>query len=103
MKTEMNEDGWSEIVTTNVKIVSIVKFDTREKWIDFNDRNPKLGKTRKNCKCCKKKYTDMDTRFMYLANTDKGNKHLCQDCAEKFVKNGVKYFDNLSYSNEQKN
>lgn len=100
MRVEYTDIGWNEIVTTKIEIKSILlNFFDLEKWLDFNERHPKIGKNRGKCQCCKKQFKDIGTNIA-LATTNGLNKPLCQICAEYFRDKGVntvirdKAFDN---------
>lgn len=87
MKIKKNNDGWSEIVTTNIKITNLGNnpFSTIDDWLATNKKFPKLGRKRQTCNCCKKKWEKLSGN-VNLIFTNKGNKVICDDCYKFFIK-----------------
>lgn len=87
MKNEYTDTGWREITTKNI---IVERFGTKplmpiEPWVDFNERYTRIGRKRKTCKCCRKKWTDL-TGNVNIVFTDNGNKAVCDDCFKELRK-----------------
>lgn len=85
-KYHFNNDGWTEIKTTETKITSLGNnpFTTIEDWILFNKKFPKIGRKRKTCNCCKKKWEKLSGN-VNLVFTNQGNKVICDNCYQFFL------------------
>jgi hypothetical protein len=78
VKTEHTLTGWKNIVTVEYHLqkLSICPVSSGAKWLELIERYH--FKHRDKCRCCGHKYTADD--MIYLAFTDKGNQHICQNC-----------------------
>ena len=89
MRRIKNSIGWEEITTVNIDISRIViDYVSNETWNRINEKNPKLGRNRKTCKCCGSKW-DSNGSPVALAFTNKGNKPICQDCVDYFITKNI--------------
>lgn len=89
MKVEKNNNGWNEIVTKKIVIKRIFfNFMDRDWWLGFNKANPKIGRKRNNCQCCKKPFSTLSGNIA-LAITNGLNKPICEACANEFKEKGI--------------
>ena len=89
MKIEINNQGWTETVTTNIKIESFHKnpFNTTVKdWIKSNERLRLKKGMRSHCSCCHTSWKLLSGNIN-LVMTNKGNKVVCDECFDKLVEN----------------
>ena len=103
MKREINPEGWDEITTKKIRIISIVRnFSTNESWVKSHWDGGRLSnlKGRKNCKCCNTSFKKSGSDVA-LAFTDKGNKVLCQKCVDYFEGEGIKVVINKKWEDEK--
>lgn len=84
MKNMMTNTGWTETTTKIITVTALGKkaILSVEHWVDFNRRYPKIGRKRKTCKRCRRKWTELagDVNIVF---TDKGNKAVCDDCMKE--------------------
>lgn len=88
MKTELTDKGWKEITVKEIVITSISErkeFCSIEEWLLFNKRQPKIGRKRKTCNCCKTNWEKLKGA-VNLVFTDKGNKAICDNCLNTLKK-----------------
>lgn len=57
----------------------------------FSESFRRIRKKDKGCKFCRKPF--VNDQYIHLAFTDKGNKLLCDDCANKAIGSGVSFVD----------
>lgn len=81
MKTEITDIGWRETTAKNIVVeyYGTKPLMTVDQWVDFNERFPQIGRKRKTCKCCKKRWTDL-TGNVNIVFTTCGSKAVCDDC-----------------------
>lgn len=83
------DNGWSEVITTNIEITKIwINFQTNESWRSSFEKGPISPKGRTLCECCGSNWKDNGSDIA-LAFTDKGNKIICQSCADFFSEKGI--------------
>ena len=76
----IHEDGWDDVKVTSIIVKSLkINFSSIESWLDFNNKHPNIGGRRKTCACCKANWSGMDG-VVNLAQTNKGNKPVCDRC-----------------------
>jgi len=65
----------------------------------FNESFRKIRMKDKGCKFCRKSF--VDGQHLHIAATNKGNKLLCDDCANKAIENGVPSFDRKADNSDE--
>ena len=95
MKVVKNKDGWSEITTNHIVVSRIaLNFFELNGWLSFNEKNPKIGKRRGKCKCCRKPFEELGT-YISLAVTNIGNEPICLGCANDLIANGIEHIEKI--------
>jgi hypothetical protein len=65
----------------------------------FSESFRRIRKKDKGCKFCRKPF--VNDQYLHLAFTNKGNKLLCDDCANKAIENGVPFIDKKADNSDE--
>lgn len=84
MRTRITNTGWTEETTKVITITALGKKPLLPvaEWVDFSKRYPRIGKKRKDCERCRRKWTEL-TGGVNMVYSDKGNKAVCDDCMKE--------------------
>lgn len=96
MNVIKNKNGWSEVTTNHIIVTRIaLNFFKLDGWLSFNERNPKIGRRRSKCKCCRRPFVEIGEDIS-LAVTNIGNESICLSCANELINNGIEFFEKKS-------